>query len=81
MKRYFDNWLHLNQKIKIGFYLACPEWSFSRNINSGKWTVIIRCLNVKGILHNIGVLETATKDDKITEFKKASLQDKQDQCQ
>ena len=31
--------------------------------------------NVKGILYNIGVLETATKDDKIIEFKKACLKD------
>ena len=32
-------------------------------------------VNVKEIFHNTGVLETATKDDKIIEFKKASLKD------
>ena len=32
-------------------------------------------VNVKGIVYNIGALETASKDNKLLEFKKASLKD------
>ena len=32
-------------------------------------------VNVKGIVYNIGALETASKDSKLLEFKKAPLKD------
>ena len=32
-------------------------------------------VNVKGIVNNIGPLETASKDNKLPEFKKVSLKD------
>ena len=39
---------------------------------------LLDMVNFKGIVYNIGTLETASKDNKLLEFKKASLKDNTD---
>ena len=63
------------KKLKLDFTQPVHNAVFQEISTVENELSLFDVVNVKGILYNIGVLETATKDDKIIEFKKASLKD------
>ena len=63
------------KKLKLDFTQPVHNAVFQEISTVENELSLFDVVNVKGILYNIAVLETATKDDKIIEFKKASLKD------
>ena len=74
MKWYFDNWLHLN-KIKLDFTQPIHNAGTQEISTMKNELPFFDVLNLKGIGYNTGALKTASKDNKLLEFKEASLND------
>ena len=63
------------KKLKLDFTQPVHKAVFQEISTVKNELSLFDIVNVKEILYNIRVLETTTKDDKIFEFKKASLKD------